>query len=897
MTTADRISDIYKGKIWSEQAQRVARDRIDWLAAQARGTVLDFGCSQGITAVLCARGGHETLGVDISADHIAYAESDHCAEPADVRGRLRFRVADASALDGAERFDTVLLGNVIEAHRDPAAIVAAAVRLLLPGGTLALTTTFGYRPRRDHAFYAGSLLEVLAPHCTPDSVDVVDGHFRVRASQGPMPDAVRAGLLAGLQPTVEERFLEAERALREAEAAWRRAEVRATRFDEVADRLRATDRELRQAERQRDDLAYRARTAEWRYRTLRNRRWVRLGGVLAKLRRHPTRLAALPRDLAAAARRVPRLDPPSAPPSADLSSSAPDPSGHFCTIEVPAVVPPDGPVARPELTAAVILDTFTAAALRYEWHQIEPGPGDWRDMFERDRPDLLFVESAWWGNGGRWHHKLAPNPVVREMIGWCRERGIPTVFWNKEDPPNFDRFIETAAHFDHVFTVDENCVPRYRERLGHDRVGVLQFAAQPRIHNPIAVPGGRRHDVAFAGTYYARRHPDRFEQVEAILAPAREFGIHIYSRVNDDPEFAFPAEYEPHIVGSVPYERMLAAYKSYKVFLNVNSVTESPTMCARRVFELAACGTPVVSGYARAIESTFGGLVAVSETADDTDAHLRELLGDQRLRDRRAHLAMREVLRHHTFSHRVDAMLRATGRETSRTAPAVSVLLPTNRSGQVADAIEQVARQRYRPLELVLVLHGLDIAAETLRAKCRAAGIDDVVVLAADRSRTLGACLNLAVEAASGDLLAKMDDDNRYGEHYLGDLVDAFDYTDAGIVGKWAHYVHLTGTDATALRFPGSEHTYTSLVQGGTILSRRQVVRDLRFADLPRAVDTDLLRRARAAGVRIYSADRFNFVSVRSADATTHTWQVSDEELLRDAVVEPGGIRDDQLMF
>jgi hypothetical protein len=54
----------------------------------------------------------------------------------------------------------------------------------------------------------------------------------------------------------------------------------------------------------------------------------------------------------------------------------------------------------------------------------------------------------------------------------------------------------------------------------------------------------------------------------------------------------------------------------------------------------------------------------------------------------------------------------------------------------------------------------------------------------------------------------------------------------------------------------------------------------MRFSDLPRAVDTDLLDRALADGVRIYSADRFNFVSVRGADRYAHTWTVADSTFL-----------------
>jgi hypothetical protein len=54
------------------------------------------------------------------------------------------------------------------------------------------------------------------------------------------------------------------------------------------------------------------------------------------------------------------------------------------------------------------------------------------------------------------------------------------------------------------------------------------------------------------------------------------------------------------------------------------------------------------------------------------------------------------------------------------------------------------------------------------------------------------------------------------------------------------------------------------------------LVRGLRFADLPRGVDSDILDRAMADGVRIYSGDRFNFVSVRGTDRNAHTWAVSD---------------------
>ena len=62
--------------------------------------------------------------------------------------------------------------------------------------------------------------------------------------------------------------------------------------------------------------------------------------------------------------------------------------------------------------------------------------------------------------------------------------------------------------------------------------------------------------------------------------------------------------------GSLDYERMLTAYRAHKVMLNVNSVVDSPTMLARRVFEILASGTPVVSTRSAAVEHGLGQRLA-----------------------------------------------------------------------------------------------------------------------------------------------------------------------------------------------------------------------------------------------------------------------------------------------
>lgn len=550
-----------------------------------------------------------------------------------------------------------------------------------------------------------------------------------------------------------------------------------------------------------------------------------------------------------------------------------------------AVSLPDGPITRPDVHVAVILDDFSELALRYEWAQVRVQPERWEEQLSETPVALLFVESAWNGNAGAWRTTMtgpqAPAPELRDLVAWCRDRGIPTVFWNKEDPPNYARFIATARLFDHVFTVDADRLPDYRHDLGHDRVALLPFGAQPRIHRPVLHGPGRVRPVAFAGTYFTDKHDERRRQMDFVLGPAVDRGLEIYSRmVGQDRRYQFPARYRRAIVGSLPYERMIAAYTHYRVFLNVNSVTESPTMCARRLFELSAAQTPVVSGPAASIPAFFGDTVRVVTDEEETSRELGALLAHAEYRDRIGLRAHRRVFDEHLYEHRVDTVLRAVGIPSSPPDRSISTVVPTMRPGQVDHVLHFLAHQSHRDLELVLVTHGFAVGEGEVRARARDLGLGQVIIREAAADLTLGACMNLGVEAASGRYVAKMDDDNVYAEHYLTDLVRAFAYTDAEVVGKWAHYAHLTAMGATLLRFPEAEHRFVDLVQGGTLLVPRESAARLRFEDLPRRVDTTFLDKVRRAGGRVYSTDRFNFVSMRAGSPDGHTWPITDLELL-----------------
>ncbi len=842
MGTTDRIADTYRGKRGTPKAQERERTRIDWLVSTARGEVLDLVCGSGIVATLCARRGLRTVAVDADETRIGEALADRARKPPQVRALLEYRVGDPANLELADdSFDTVILARTAEHLEDFDAFLAEAARVTRPGGVIALTVPFGLEAGGSQALrlYPASLVDALARHVTVESLDLEDGLFRVIATPGAMSEEAKRRAILDLQPSVEAILDDTQQEL---------ALVRERRR-RLAHAVRRLDRS--------------SRRARWRLGVIRTTRWWRLGKrlyvLIPRRIRVGTRRRLPPRELGGGWRERDDLKPLTV--HAELSAGA----DHRLEVEIPSFELPEGPVARPDLTVAVILDHFSATALRYEWSQVQIGPDDWREALDRERPELLFVESAWRGNDGRWFDLLkgrsrAKREPLIDLLDSCRERGIPTVFWNKEDPPNFRHFVHTAELFDHIFTVDGDCVPRYAEVLGREDVRVLPFGAQPRIHNPISVAGGRRHDVAFAGTYFPRKHPARRRQMETILAPALDFDLHIFSRIvqGEDERFQWPPEYAPHVAGSLPYERMLAAYKAYKVFLNVNSVTTSPTMCARRVFELSACSTAVLSGYSRAIEAVFGDLISVARTPEETRAKLESLLDDPEERQRRAHEAMREVLGKHTYGHRVDEVLRVTGVAPPTGARRISVLLAPG-DEPPERAVEQICRQAWRPLHAVVVLQGPE-DADAVTRRLAAAGIDAATVLS-DPAGSLGAALNAALAAANGDLIALFDPSAEYGEHYVGDLAHAFSYSDAGVVGKGAHYAATQG-GPPELRRADAEHVYTEELEPETLMVRGDVLRRRRFDPEAEVPAGDLVRRAAAAGVRAYAADRHSFVAL-----------------------------------
>ncbi|WP_347693772.1 glycosyltransferase [Arthrobacter sp. Bz4] len=545
------------------------------------------------------------------------------------------------------------------------------------------------------------------------------------------------------------------------------------------------------------------------------------------------------------------------------------------------------------MNVGVILDEFSSLALNYEWNSIVLKRETWRQQLTSQKIDFIFVESAWSGNSGNWKYQLTgtsgPKSDFLEMIRWCRAQQIKTVIWNKEDPPHYEDFLPAAREFDFVFTSDSNMIPRYVEDLGHQRVFPFSFAAQPRVHNPVRPSTGwHEREVAFAGMYFAHKFPERREQMDMLLQGAvsalkgQKADLEIFARsAGKDQRYRFPDGLSEHVVGSLPYVQMLTAYKAYKLFLNVNSVVDSPSMCARRVFEINASGTTVLSAPSAAISLLFNqDEVPTVSSKDSAVVMTKALLESPELSERMVHKTQRKIWDRHTYAHRVESVIEQVlpDKVLPVRLPSISVLASTVRPNQVEQLMRTVAEQDGVSVQLILMTHGFELGRGEFDRLSRLYGLKNGILLNASRLVSLGQCLNECVAVADGDVLAKMDDDDFYGKNYLKDQVNALMFSQADVVGKQAHYMYLEDRNATILRYAGLEHRFTDFVMGPTLTARREAFVQFPFRDLAAGEDTRFLSDARSGGASVYSADRFNFFQQRGSQ--NHTWQISSNELL-----------------
>ena len=332
-----------------------------------------------------------------------------------------------------------------------------------------------------------------------------------------------------------------------------------------------------------------------------------------------------------------------------------------------------------ELRVAFVCDEMTWKDFSTECEARFLTPQNWYAVLRDWKPNVFLCESAWSGIDEYrdcWRARIYRNHKVLfeqrqellQILDFCRNMGIASVFWNKEDPTFWGNqqydFVDTALRFDYILTTAEECVDLYRAR-GHQNVSVWQFGFSPKLFHPIGKP--MQDKAVFAGSWYGdqnERCQDMCALFDMVLSSGLDLVIYDRQAASSDPKCRFPMKYKPFVRPGVPFDQLGQVLGGYAYAVNINTVKSSPTMFARRVYELMACGQVVISNESHGLRRHFSDRVwFVGE----------ERPSSQKLQQMRR-MNFYEVFLNHTCQKRLYDLAKHLGYEFERTEPSVAVL-------------------------------------------------------------------------------------------------------------------------------------------------------------------------------------------------------------------------------
>jgi SAM-dependent methyltransferase len=137
--------------LWVRGAER-RRDVGRFLSGD-RPSTLELACHDGMTSGLLAEDGVRATAIDLALDHI---------DPRARASGVELRAADAEHLPFADgQFDSVFSYNAFEHFGDPCAVLAEALRVVRPGGTL----YFRFGPLYRSSYGLHAMHAITVPFC------------------------------------------------------------------------------------------------------------------------------------------------------------------------------------------------------------------------------------------------------------------------------------------------------------------------------------------------------------------------------------------------------------------------------------------------------------------------------------------------------------------------------------------------------------------------------------------------------------------------------------------------------------------------------------------------------------------------------------------------------------
>lgn len=363
--------------------------------------------------------------------------------------------------------------------------------------------------------------------------------------------------------------------------------------------------------------------------------------------------------------------------------------------------------------------------------------------------DLFLVVSSWRGLDHSWDYVANPKGKKREklieLIQKYKENGVPTIFYSKEDPVSYKEYLSLANECDYIFTSARESIDKYKLDTGNENVDHLEFGINPMYHNPIGKDLSNKYltkQVTFAGSWM-KRFPERNQEAlrifEGVNKTAYELCIIDRQYERQMERYHYPPFLLKNVSATIPHERLMKLHKATMWGLNLNSVKNSNTMFANRVYELQAMGNVVISNYNIGVHGKFSNILLVDSRRD-----VEDILKDTSFKEQKRLIAsgLRKVMLNHTSYHRIAKIANVIGIEYQTKSPKVLVVGPGQNSKNSFE------KQLYNDMDYM--------EQEDFNES--------------------------DINSGEYDFVSFFSDNINYGEHYIENLLSTFAYTNADVV-------------------------------------------------------------------------------------------------------------------
>ncbi|PLR80325.1 hypothetical protein CVD25_14640 [Bacillus canaveralius] len=214
----------------------------------------------------------------------------------------------------------------------------------------------------------------------------------------------------------------------------------------------------------------------------------------------------------------------------------------------------------------------------------------------------------------------------------------------------------------------------------------------------------------------------------------------------------------------------------------------------------------------------------------------------------------------------------------------VSIIACTMRDQMMDNVFANYARQKWETKELIIILNNdrMDLNNWSNRAK----KYSNISIYQLPEEKTLGDCLNFGISKARYDIIAKFDDDDYYSPYYLTEAMTAFKKTGAEVIGKGTSFLYFEQNDLLTLYRQGLENKDGSkFLKGGTLMFKKSLFPKIKFPSQKAGSDSHFRNQCKENNVKMYSTSRYNYVCLRRADLTSHTYQLPPEEYMKNCEV------------